>query len=123
MADACPMFSYMFTAAETMASRNSLGTCCRGAGRHARCCLAIIMEAAASAAEVPMRGRVPELHHEHEAALVVRGDGDIKLCPAALTDDSPPLCLCVVIYGLPNRLQNVNELSVAAVAEGVADKR
>ena len=80
------------------------------------------MEAAASAAEVPMRGRVTELHHEHDAAVVVKGDGEFKLCPAALTDDSPPLFLFVVIYGLLSRLQYVHELSVAAVAEGVADK-
>ena len=78
--------------------------------------------AAASAAEVPKRGRVPELHHEHEAALVVRGDGDFKLHPGALTDGSPPLFLCVVIYGLLSRLIHVNELSVAAVAEGVVGK-
>ena len=52
----------------------------------------------------------------------MRGDGDFKLCPAAQIYDLPPLFLCVVIYGLLIRLQHVNELSVAAVAEGFADK-
>ena len=54
--------------------------------------------AAASAAAIPTRVRVPELQHEHEVVLEVRGDGDFKLCPAAHADDSPPLFLIVVIF-------------------------
>ena len=61
--------------------------------------------AAASTAEVPTRVRVPELQRDHEFALEVRCGGDFKLCPAARTDDSPPLFLIVVIYGLLSRHQ------------------
>ena len=82
--------------------------------------LTIITDAAAaSAAEVPTRMRAPERQCEHGTALEVRGDGEFELCPAAQTDDSPPLCFFVQVCKALSRHCHVNEIRLA---EDVAEK-